>query len=337
MKSKNTKQGYLVISLDMELLYGMNDETKIDRWKRNAGGAREVIPEMLTLFEEYGIKATWAIVGMLFAKDKEELRSACPVVIPQYEEKRFSNYERLDQVGETEEMDPLHYAASLIKRIAGSKGQEIATHTFSHYYCMEKGQTKETFEADLAAAIAIAQRQGITTESLVFPKNQYEDAYLEGLHARGILAVRGNERSWMYRASSAGESLVKRAFRLADSYVNLSGYHDYSIARLKEQAGVVNIPASRFFRPYSHKLRLLEPLRLARIKGQMHHAAKHGLICHLWWHPHNFGSSPYENLHNLREILTYNRRLQSQYSFSSATMSEIAKKGKQYANRNISR
>ncbi len=52
-------------------------------------------------------------------------------------------------------------------RIADT-GQEIASRTFAHYYCLEPGQDA----ADLEAARAIAAAQGLATRTLVLPRNQ---------------------------------------------------------------------------------------------------------------------------------------------------------------------
>jgi len=66
-----------------------------------------------------------------------------------------------------------HFADKLVTLIDKSKNQELATHTFSHYYCLEEGQTKESFYADLEAAKKIAKEKNISLKSLVFPRNQY--------------------------------------------------------------------------------------------------------------------------------------------------------------------
>lgn len=320
----NSGNGYFVVSLDFELLYGMNDASKIERWKKNVIGARTAIPKILKLFEAYHVKATWAIVGMLFAKDKEELANFVPKRQPHYEEDRFSNYAVMAEIGANEQKDPFHYAWSLVEQIAAGKGQEVATHTFSHYYCMEKGQTAEDFAEDIAAAAAIAEKKGIRIKSLVFPKNQYRDAYLDKLGEKGITAVRGNESGWVYKPSSSGESLLKRAVRLLDSYINLSGYHCYDVRKLERKGQITNIPASRFLRPYSSLLKYFEVLKISRIKGQMRHAAKKGYLFHLWWHPHNFGSNQQENLKNLQIIMNYYTVLSEKYNFMSVTMTEAA-------------
>ena len=61
----------------------------------------------------------------------------------------------LGTIGENEERDPFHYGQSLLEKISRYEGQEISTHTFSHYYCLEDGQTAEQFEADLKASLKV--------------------------------------------------------------------------------------------------------------------------------------------------------------------------------------
>ena len=61
--------GALVISLDFELHWGVRDKRPVDGpYRENLLGAREAIPQMLDLFEEFGVAATWATVGFLFRK-----------------------------------------------------------------------------------------------------------------------------------------------------------------------------------------------------------------------------------------------------------------------------
>ena len=53
-----------IISLDFELKWGVLEFD--ERYNKNLLVARQVIPKILTLFKEYQIKATWAVVGLLF-------------------------------------------------------------------------------------------------------------------------------------------------------------------------------------------------------------------------------------------------------------------------------
>ena len=58
--------------------------------------------------------------------------------------------------------------------------------------------------------------------------------------------------------------------------------------------------------------------------AQMLHAAKHGLVFHLWWHPHNIGARTDWHLAQLEEIFSYYDTLRKQYGMRSMNMREMA-------------
>ena len=137
--------GTLVISLDFELHWGVSDRRTIDSYRENLDNVPLVVNRLLDLFEKRGIHGTWATVGMLFCQRKEELFSYVkPENRPIYKNPRCSNYVVAEEAGENEKDDPYHYAPSLIRKIKSTPFQEIATHTFSHYYCLEPGPVSYT-------------------------------------------------------------------------------------------------------------------------------------------------------------------------------------------------
>ena len=146
------KQGTLIVSLDFELFWGMQDGWSLSEYEANVLGGREAIPRMLELFQKHGIHATWATVGFLFGENEQELRSFFPGNLPTYEKEALSSYRCFGAIGTDEETAPCFYAPGLIEKIASVPGQEIASHTFSHYYCREAGQTTEQFRSDMEAA-----------------------------------------------------------------------------------------------------------------------------------------------------------------------------------------
>lgn len=319
-----SKKGAIIISLDFELNWGVHDVIPLEKYKENLLGVREAIPQMLELFQRYDIHATWAIVGMLYCENKKELLNSLPSIQPNYENSNFSPYKKLNDIGTDEKSDLFHYAKSLIKQIEIYPNQEIATHTFSHYYCLEKGQNEESFEADLQAAINIANGNGHVVKSLVFPRNQMNQSYLQVCKKHGVQCFRGNELGWPYRASRFhSEGILKRVLRLLDSYFNICGHDTYPITEVETEP-IVNLPSSRFLRPYIARLKILEPLRLRRIKKSLTHAARRGEVFHLWWHPHNFGKNIDENIQFLTEILQLVSQLRSEYGFESLSMAEAS-------------
>src|SRR6266567_3515900 len=217
-------QGVLVISLDFELYWGMRDIVRLEDYRDYFLGERRVIPRLLNLFDDYQVHATWATVGFLFFQTRDELISAFPDRKPNYADRKLFPYDYVKAIGSCEAEDPFHYAPSLIKLIASSPNQEIGSHTFSHYYCLENGQDVGTFRDDLLAAVKAAKRYGLRLESLVFPRNQFNSDYLSVCRELEIRAYRGNPCSWIYSAGRGDEeSLRKRGLRLLDAYLNLSG------------------------------------------------------------------------------------------------------------------
>ena len=320
---KSDVPGSLVISLDFELHWGVCDHLTVDEYRANLLGAREAIPAMLALFAERAIHATWATVGFLFFDRRAALLDALPSQRPTYTVPRLSSYEWLPAVGDDERADPFHFGRSLLEQIRKTPHQEIATHTFSHYYCLERGQTPDQFRADLRAARSAAETLGVALTSIVFPRNQMAREHLDVCAELGIHVYRGNERSWLYRPTTREDrGLLRRALRLADTYLNLSGHHATRATLVPPN--LVDVAASRFLRPYSPRLRRFEQLKLRRITQSMTHAAQRGLTYHLWWHPHNFGVHLAENLRMLSSILDHFSSLSAQHGMRSRTMSELA-------------
>ena len=313
--------GALVISLDFELLWGVRDKRTIADYGPNILGVRQAVPALLDLFAEREIACTWATVGLLFFATNKALHAGLPARKPRYSDARISSYHYLNEVGADEERDPYHYGLSLIRKILNCPRQKIGTHTFSHFYCLERGGDVEAFRADLEAARSAAGTLGITLASIAFPRNQVASTHLSVCREFGLRAFRGNERAWFHRARSEAEQTpLVRASRLLDSYLPIGGSHEHEPADVD---GMVNVPASRFLRPVG-KSAVLERLRLRRINSAMETAARHRKLFHLWWHPHNFGVDLEENLAFLRGILDRFRMLQERYGMRSMTMGQVA-------------
>jgi peptidoglycan/xylan/chitin deacetylase (PgdA/CDA1 family) len=322
MNILNHKGGQFVLSLDFELFWGVWDVATIEGYGANILGVKQVIPSLIELFNQYDIKATFATVGFLFAANKAELEKYNPTQIPSYENEAYNVYKsELNKIGNNEEDDGYHFGYSLLQQLKNTS-HEISTHTYSHYYCLEEGQTVDDFEADIKAAIEIAKKEEIVLKSIVFPRNQINEEYLEMLYSVGIKSYRGNPTSWIYKPRKfAAEIPFIRLCRLLDTYFPISGNNIHTIYKTKNEP--INIPASRFLKPYNSLLSIFEPLKIRRIKAEMTAAAKQGKLYHLWWHPHNFGLNLQKNLKNLTTILNHYKKLNHQYGFSNFTMDEM--------------
>jgi hypothetical protein len=264
---------------------------------------------------------------MLCCSSKQELVELSPRRKPHYLDRRLDPYD-LSQIGQDEKSDPFHFAPSLVEMIAKTPGQELGTHTFSHFYCLEEGQTASDFEADLESARKAASKFGDhVMRSIVFPRNQLNREYWDVLARQGVKAYRSNGRHWAYAEATYPEPLPKRAFRLADAYLPLSGSRTLPVGRPDEH-GLMDVPASAFLRPWSRRLRHMDALRQKRLTSAMTRAARTGRVFHLWWHPHNFGQNLAENLAFLTSLLDHFEHLRQTAGMASMTMFEASLNGR---------
>ena len=311
-------KGIFTISLDFELFWGVRDHRTLESYGENIRNVHNVVPRLLQLFSTYNIHCTWATVGFLFFNEKKEMMSYLPLERPVYQKKEYDPYSYIEQ-NQLEKV--YHFAPALIEQIKKTPGQEIGTHTFSHFYTLEKNTTIGQFKNDLRSAIAIAKEKGIEIKSIVFPRNQYSDEHIHACLEEGIKIYRGNELSGAYKPiSREKENIFRKGVRFADTYINITGQHCHAIPVANK---IINVPASRFLRPYNPKFKMFDGLKLRRIKQGIRFAAKHGLIYQLWWHPHNFGKYMDENFDFLEQVLKFYYELNQEEKIESQTLLEI--------------
>lgn len=312
-----------VISLDLELFWGMRHRHSLEVASKALRGVRRVVPALLHLFAEYDVRATWAGVGFLFCETKDELLEHLPRRLPAYHDLKLSPYAHIAQIGEDEGEDPYHFAPSLIRQIKAVPGQEIASKTFSHYHCMEEGQDLRDFEADLEAAIAIARRRGIILRSLVFPRGQFRNDYLVACRRLGISSFRGSPPIWPY--DLGGEESIRGLRRVAqavDSVLPVVGEQCVSPGIVLDRKPV-NIPASRQLRPFAGPYPFFARMQRWRIFRELDYAARTGGVYHLWWPLHSFGLDLRPKLEELRRILDRVAGWRRLGRMESVTMHEI--------------
>lgn len=319
--------GRFVISLDFELMWGVRDKKTVKSYGANMMGVPEAMEKFLDLLHQYDIEVTVATVGFLFHESLEVLRSNIPVLKPVYHDPKLSPYLAigLSEIDDVKDFEPYYFGTPLFNKLKSHKLVEIGTHTYSHYYCIEQGPSIEQFESDIKMAVQIAKGHNVDINSIIFPRNQYTPKHLEVCSQNGISTYRSTEKHDIYRNDHRNPtSLYIRARRLIDAYINISGHHCYGLDALVEKE-LINIPSSRFFRAYNSKLSFLEFLKLRRIKKAMTHAAKNGLVYHLWWHPHNIGVNIDKNIKTLSFIFEHYSYLNRKYNMQSRTMGNLSK------------
>jgi len=319
--------GQFVISLDFEKYWGIFDSPTSKNYDQNLNSVDEVVDQLLVICDKYKVKLTFATVGFLFNKTKQDFVINTPTELPSYTNKFHSPYSKIGDIGDNELNDKRHYANYMLKKILDNGNHEIGTHTYCHYYCLEEGQTVSQFDADLKMALKVGTDLGVNIKSIVFPRNQVNKHYLEACCENGITSYRGHENNEIYKPKPYKESKRKldRILRLLDAYINITGNHIYDLNELKSDK-IVNIPSSYFLRPYNDRFSFVENLKINRVKKGMKRAAKQNKLYHLWFHPHNFGNEIEKNFQNFEKILKYFAEMNSKYNFESTTMTQLSSK-----------
>ena len=317
----------LVISLDFELFWGVTDSKTIENYGANVEGEWQAIPAILALFTQYNVRATWATVGMLMCKDFKQWSEIRPSIMPAYTHESSSTYSMAKLA---KNFPKLFFARPLVEEIQATEGQELGSHSYSHFYCSDTNTTVEQFVADLECTKIIFNDCGVKqATSFVFPRNQTQEECIKVLSQAGFTAYRGNQNHWVYRDGTSSYGFVGRLLRLADSYLPLTGSHVSLLPNNTPDNQLINIPATHFLRPVSG-YSAIDKLQLHRIKKGLLEAARTNGIFHLWWHPHNFGVNTEANLISLEKILKYYRELNSEYGMVSLSMRDCRDKLETY-------
>ncbi|MEO6670574.1 MAG: hypothetical protein ABIN36_13910 [Ferruginibacter sp.] len=316
--------GIFTISLDFELHWGCFEHMVLNEQQQQYfRNTIDTIPNVLDIFASNDIHVTWATVGMLYRHNKEEWINNKPAVLPTFDNPNVSAYEWIEKHGFYSDEDPFHFAPALIELIKSTPHQEMATHTYAHYFCLEKGQTFEQFKADIEMACKIALKNGTTIRSIVLPRNQFNKEYLSICADAGITSLRTSPDIW-YWAPSTGSTFMKRFFRAGDAYLKFQPIKMVYLKDVKTDQLPLLLPASRLYRPWMPGEPIKNRLKMKRILTEMTEAAEKNAYYHLWWHPHNFGNNPRECMAELEQIIQHFCLLRQKYGFRSMTMNETA-------------
>jgi peptidoglycan/xylan/chitin deacetylase (PgdA/CDA1 family) len=316
--------GIFTISLDFELHWGVFDKKARDARKQCYQNTLQLIPRLLDRFSQYDVHVTWATVGSLFATDQEEWEELKPAIEPSYVNSIYSPYKWVAEHGLANTYKWAHFAPEEVKMILQYPGQELGTHTFSHYYCVEPQYTSGAFRADLKAAKKAAAKFNANLRSLVFPRNQFNKEYLKVCYEEGIEVVRSNPNNWFWTpVANEGNGLLRKIFRTGDGYIKMGNRTSYSLQSIAVQENEpIQLPASRLLRSWSPSYSFTNKFRLRRLIQEMHDAAKRNECYHLWWHPENFGDHPIENMKDLLAILEAYKLFKDRYGMQSWNMGE---------------
>ena len=321
-RKKAHKEGTLVISLDFEMFWGIADFAAIQEWAPIVERAHTVVPRLLEMFQKHGVHATWATVGALMCEDRNEFLERLPKPIAPQTKKMLDKLGLAEPGNGVSCPDHILFAPELVRMVASCEGQEIGTHTFSHYYCDDPTSSPEEFAAELTASERIASEKGHPFHSAVFPRNQVSDRFVNVLSHSNLICFRGVERGWIAKNRAKLGRLGTILWYL-DNYLPLARTCSFSRSDVEQIGSLMNIRNSRFFKPFRPQYAFAERLKLWRYKLEMKSAAKRGEIYHIYWHPHNFAENTEINFWQMDQLLSYYEKMRSRYGMKSKNMFEV--------------
>ncbi|MBX3192220.1 MAG: hypothetical protein KF819_34845 [Labilithrix sp.] len=307
-----------IVSIDEELIWGSFDHTPALRFERENPDLRGVFRELVSLFDELRVPATWALVGHLFLAScarGEDGRAHGDLARPRYrwfERDWFGADPCTDR-----DRDPLWYGDDLVDAVLSARaGHEVGCHSFSHLVYGDAGCSARAAADDLRACVESARTRGITLRSFVFPRNS------EGHHAllrdNGFLCYRGEDPTWFRPLPGT----LKRSGHLIDQATALSP----PVSEPNEQlAGLWNLPGSMLLL-HRRGVRRFIPIaaRIRKARLGLERAVREGKLFHLWFHPFNFAVDRAAMMSVLRAVLTHAVELRERGRLDIRTMGDLA-------------
>lgn len=297
--------GSVVLSLDAELAWGFHDSA--DPPKARVDTARESWLELLDIFDEFDLPATWAVVGHLLLDSCDGTHADHPTPDGWFDR----------DPGTWESRDGTWYGSQLVDAIQDADADhEIGTHTFSH---VEMGHTtREVAVAEIREAVAVAERRGLPADSLVFPRNYV--GHRDVLAAYGIKCYRGNRPRRWYEKGPLWP--VAKALGWPTGTVPPT-----LVTPEEDEYGLVNIPASLYLFGFEGRARAAaervttDPI-ISMAKRGIDRAATEDGVFHMWLHPNNLTDD--HDFERVRTILDYTATVRDKTPLSIETMGEIA-------------
>lgn len=313
-----------IVSIDTELAWGSFDRDGLKKYGHQYAQEREIVRNLLNLFERYGISATWAVVGHLFLSrcSPKGPDSHDHVLQPEYHwyPQGWLSHDPFSDADSA----PFFYAPDIVDAILASpQPHEIASHTFTHAILGDQECTREVAYSQLAECRRLAHQKGAVLRSIVFPRNSI--GHLDVLCEQDFVCFRGPERNWYSGLALSGK--LKKLFHFADRFLAVSPpvYHELDCYGCESDARwLVDLPASMFYVPCGGAWSLIRiSTRVRQAMKGIAEAVRKKALFHLWFHPVNLTTSPFL-MEALESILFEVSHQVQQGNMASLTMGETA-------------
>jgi peptidoglycan/xylan/chitin deacetylase (PgdA/CDA1 family) len=307
-----TAPGVFTISLDTELAWGSFDKDDVERYRAAYRQTPAIVERLCTLFAEYNVSATWAVVAHLVA-DCDDHDSTANIGCEQNDPDRTK---WLESAPCSTGIDrSLWYAPEILETIQSCPTpQEVGLHGYSHLVFGD--YSRAVAEAELNDAMAVARERGLEPTSFVYPRN--EIAHVDILAEHGLDIYRGVDARW-YERRPLG--FGRKPLRFFDEAVARTP----RAVRPVKRGRIICLPGSQVFRPERGAWAWTpEESQSARACKGLDRAATTGNVYHLWFHPFNLAGDIDHHFDVLKDILTYADTLRLNDELTIMSMADVA-------------
>lgn len=301
--------GFFVFSLDTELAWGHFDADRATH-RRVAARERAAVPRLLEILDEFGVVATWGVVGHLFYPECQRC-DWCPI---REWEGRYPAFEAALAGG-----SDWYDLECWDRLLSPASPHEIAFHGYTHRIFGTSVSAEEARREIVEWSRAIGPGRPAPV-SVIFPRNRV--ACLEVFAEAGFRAFRGP----LLRPAWAAVPALGRLLAKLDDYVQFAEPVGYRPER--GPFGLVDLPASRRLLGVDPRVqRVLGRLGLGdwplrRLLGGIESAARHRRVVHLVSHPYEFETEA--DFQRLRSVLRRVAELVRAGTLRSAGMAGLA-------------
>ncbi len=278
--------GAFCISIDLELAWGNWDQLSPEYLRECQLLERPIVERLTQLLDRYDISATWAIVGHLLKKRRND---------PLPSQTAWYAADIIEQIGKT------------------STPQEIGSHSFAHI-CYQDADAKSAY-ADLEAAKKIHDEHYLQFSSFVYTKDLV--GHTDLLNRFGIIVYRSMDVSWYAGARRIGSSLY-RILSLMDKLLSIP---PTVVLPIVHANGIVELPCSMLLIGRNGLRRFIHPKALKmKAKFGLNSAASKNALFHLRFHPSNFYYQTESQFEVFENILAYACQLRDKNAINICTM-----------------
>ena len=267
-----TKKASFVISIDLELAWGVWDKLNSTNVQKIIDTERLVCDNLLNIFDDNEMPVTWAVVAALLDNKNKMMGN-------------------LNQKA--------WYAPDILDNILNSKTKHLVA---SHSYAHKEFNTcsNEEINEDFEKSIFFLKSFNINTDVFIFPRNNV--FHLDVLKKFNFKTYRSIDKSWYKKVYKYNKFLGKIS-NLIDKVIPIK---TNSVSPLIDQFGLTEIPTSILLISKNGIRTIVTNFSMfKKIKDGIDLAISKNECFHIWFHPSNFYYQTNKQFDLLKKIIDY--------------------------------